>query len=269
MLETCLGLRRRLGNPTDIAATLSTLSPARLQAGDAQGAAVAEGEALRIFRELGDRVGEAIGLLHLGHIATYLGDDAQAHVHLEQCLAIARAIKHQEVEGECELVLGEIAFEAGDAQEASLRFKRSLTVCREAGDKRGEAIAHWWLGKVDLEGGDVPSARSRLGDALRAFRNFEMWEELLGCVEDHASLARLEDAADIGVRLAAAADMARERLSLARPPRGERRWQAQLAALRASTTGAAFDAAWSAGRECQVDQAIRRALARRDEPIPA
>ena len=39
MLETCLALRRGLGNPVDIAATLSTLSLARLQAGDAHGAA--------------------------------------------------------------------------------------------------------------------------------------------------------------------------------------------------------------------------------------
>ena len=70
MLETCLELRRRLGNPVDIAATLSTLSLARLQAGDAREAAAGEAEALEIFTRLGDRVGEAIGLLHLGQITT-------------------------------------------------------------------------------------------------------------------------------------------------------------------------------------------------------
>ena len=46
MLETCLVLRRRLGNPTEIAATLSTLSLARLQEGDAVGAMESEREAL-------------------------------------------------------------------------------------------------------------------------------------------------------------------------------------------------------------------------------
>ena len=44
MLETCLLLRRRLGSPEQIAATLSALSLARLQAGDA--AAAEEGEAV-------------------------------------------------------------------------------------------------------------------------------------------------------------------------------------------------------------------------------
>ncbi|HET7526647.1 MAG TPA: NB-ARC domain-containing protein, partial [Burkholderiaceae bacterium] len=69
MLETCLALRRRLGSLVEIAATLSTLSLVRLQGGDASGAAESEREALAIFRDLGEQLGEAIGLLHLGQIA--------------------------------------------------------------------------------------------------------------------------------------------------------------------------------------------------------
>ena len=73
MLEKCLELRRGLGNPIDIAAALSTLSLVRLHAGDADGAREGEAEAVEIFREIGNRVGEAIGLLqsmHLPSLAT-------------------------------------------------------------------------------------------------------------------------------------------------------------------------------------------------------
>ena len=66
MLETCLELRRALGNEVDLAATLSTLSIARLQAGNAVEAAAGESEALQIFRRLENHVGEAIGLLASG-----------------------------------------------------------------------------------------------------------------------------------------------------------------------------------------------------------
>ena len=269
MLETCLELRRRLESAVDIAATLSTLSPARLQAGDAAGAAAGEHEALQIFRALGDRFGEAIGLLHLGQIGVYLGDDAQAAVHLEACLAIARAIKHQEIEGECELVLGETAFETDDRAQACLRFKRSLTVCREAGDKRGAANALWWLGKVDLQEGDIASARNRLDEAMLAFRAFEMREELLGCLEDHAALADAEGRPDVAVCLAAAVGTSRDRLRLTRSARSERRWQAALAALRQKISSGDFDAAWREGNDWQVDRAVLSAQAVRAEPAIA
>ena len=267
MLETCLELRRGLDSPVDIAATLSTLSPARLQAGDAAGAAAGENEALEIFRSLNDRVGEAIGLLHLGQINIYNGNDAQAVTQLTECLAIARSLKHQEIEGECELVLGEAAFESGDPAQATVRFKRSLSVCREAGDKRGEANALWWLGKIDVHQGDLAAARVRLGDALAAFRAFEMREELLGCLEDHASLVALEGMADLAARLAAAVDILRDRLKLRRSARGERRWQATLQTVRETLGASDFQEAWDTGAGWQIDLAVASARARHEREI--
>ena len=47
MLENCLALRRRLGNPLDIAATLSTLSLARLHLGDSDRRAHRRGRGTR------------------------------------------------------------------------------------------------------------------------------------------------------------------------------------------------------------------------------
>jgi predicted ATPase/class 3 adenylate cyclase len=260
MLETCLRLRRRLGSPVEIAATLSTLSLARLQAGDALGATAGEREALQIFRDLGDRRGEALGLLHLGQIAAFLGEDAQARSYLEQGLVIAREIKHQEIEGESELLLGEVAFDIGDWAQAELWFKRSLTVCREAADKRGEANATRWLGKCDLQRGDIATARVRLSDALRAFRMFEMWDELLGSLEDFAELISFEGEMDVAIRLSAATETARARLRLVKAPRMEQRWQAHVAKLRQAITGPTFDSNWEDGRAWEIDDAIRAAL---------
>ena len=269
MLETCLELRRGMGNEVDIAATLSTLSMARLQAGDAVEAAASESEALEIFRRLGDRRGEAIGLLHLGQIWLHRGDDTMARSYLEQCLAVARKIRHQELEGECELVLGEVALETGDAAQACLRFKRSLTVCREAGDKRGDANALRWLARVDLQSGDLESARARLSDALRAFRAFEMREELLGCLEDHAEVAEAEGRHEVAVGLAAAAAQSRERLGLIRSPRGERRWQAFVGRLRRAMSEGLFNSAWNDAQQWQIDEAIGQALSAHRERATA
>ena len=269
MLEICLALRRRLGNPVDIAATLSTLSLVRLETGLPLEAAEGEREALRIFREIGHRRGELIGLLHLGQFAFYTGDDEQAIFNLHQALQIAREIKHQELQGECELLLGEVALDRGDAQQAALWFKRSFTLCREAADRRGEANALRWLGKCELQTGDLQSSRGRLGDALRAFKSFGMWEELLGCLEDLAELAHAEGRSRLAVRLSAATAKAREALSLARPPRLEARFQELLSTYRRTLSGDAFDAAWAAGQDWGVETAIRNALLAESESFAA
>jgi predicted ATPase/class 3 adenylate cyclase len=269
MLEKCLELRRGLGSLVDIAATLSTLSLVRLKVGDAMGAEVGEMEALEIFRRLGDRVGEAIGLLHLGQIAHGLGDEAQAGGRLAEALKIAREIEYREVECECELVLGELAFDSGDLPAADRLLEHSLEVSREAADRRGEANALSWLGRVDSAAGRLESARARLGAALQAFRDFEMWEELLGCLEAHAMLAQRLGAVESAVRIVATVTTFRQRLALIRSPRAEQQWQGFVARLREGQPDEAFVQAWNdAWDRWEVDDAVRCALAL-PEPEPS
>ncbi|MEO8122872.1 MAG: NB-ARC domain-containing protein, partial [Burkholderiales bacterium] len=269
MLETCLELRRGLDNPVAIAATLSTMSLVRLQTGDVAGAEVGEREALQIFVALGDRVGEAIGLLHLGQIANYRGELDAGRTLLEQCLLIARDIKSMDTEGECELHLGEAAVDGGAPDRASQHFKRSLIVCSEGGDKPGEANALWHLGQLDLGNGDLASARARLGEALQSFNGFGMRAELLGCLEDCAGLARAENRLATAARLVGAIELARERLSLARPPNAEERWSTQIAALRNALPADEFEASRREGRQWQIDDALRQALSAQTELVVA
>jgi len=260
MLEKCLVLRRGLGNPLDIAATLSTLSWVRLHEGDAIEARACEEEALALFRQLGDRDGEAIGLQHLGEIDRELADHEGACRHIEESLAIARTIMHGELESECERMSGEVAIEEGDFPTARAKFTRALEVSSGVGDKRGEATALWLLGKTDVFQGDTDSARTRLRGALLVFHAFEMRAELLGCLEDIARLERSVGSVEEAVRHYAAVTVARERLGLAWSPRDEQRLRAELAAMRQAVGDGEFEAAWADGQRREVEEAIRRAL---------
>jgi predicted ATPase/class 3 adenylate cyclase len=260
MLEPCLALRRKIGNPVDVAATLSMLGTVRLHEGDAERARECDQEALEIFRSIGDRIGEAIGLGHLGEICLQVADGAKAREYFEQCLAIARDIDHRELEGECELFLGELSLQAGDLPAAGARFARSLEVAKDAENKRGEALALWWTGKADFANGDGANARIHLGAALRAFQDSEMYAEVLASVEDHAGLwASLGHAAE-AARVYGAAAAARERLVLRREPRSVKDWDNGIAAARKALGDSAFEAAWAEGQTWQLDMAIRRAL---------
>jgi predicted ATPase/class 3 adenylate cyclase len=234
MLQTCLVLRRKLGNAVDIAATLSTLAMANLQGGDWQAAREAALESIDLFRAAGNRVGEAIVLLQLGQIAQFAGEEAEARQRLQDSLALARDVEHRETEGESELTLGKIEFEAGDQDAARRHLERSATICAGAADKRGEASAAWWLAKVDLEERLFADASRRLSDALRTFRAFDMRAELLACLDDCAALAhmpraRTRDAAII----AAAAAASRKRLSLVQSQRAAARSRELASAIAA------------------------------------
>jgi len=268
MFEACLDLRRALGNEKDIAATLSTLSLARLRAGDTSGAEQGEQEALRLFRALNDRYGEAIGLLHLGQICHRADKEDEARAHLQQCLDVAQKIGNKEVEGACHKMLGEVAYDAADFAGAENAFKRSFTVCRELGDKRGEADATRWLGKCDLQRGERKQARDRFAAALRAYASFEMWEELLDCLDDVAALVTDADSTR-AVRLLSAVRAGRERLQLPQPEKAARAIEAHLESLRRALGDEAFAAQSAQGRILDIREAVAEALAPTEEPALA
>ena len=235
MLTECLALRRSLATrvrPPTLSAGAGALATGRR----GKGARMRRGVA-RTFRQLGEQLGEATGLIHLGEICTQLGDDAEARAHFEQALVLSRSIKHLEMESESERYLGELALAAADLPGAHARFTRSLQICRDAEDKRDEAIALWCLGKTETASGDHVTARSRLVDALRAFKELEMRAEALDCLEDCAVLSLAVGQPDRAVQLLAARGASRFRGHPAVRQSGKRTstWHARLCAGPSST----------------------------------
>jgi predicted ATPase len=260
MLETCLGLRREGGQAVEVAATLSTLSLARLQAGDPEGAATCETEALELFAAAGDDRGQAISWLHLGQIRAWADDHDAALDDLARAADIARAMGNREIEAESDLSTAEVCLRLQRGDAARLAAQHSLQVCKEAGDKRGEASATWCLGRLELAGGAVLRARTLLREALLSFQAQDLRAQLLGCLDDMAQLMCLENAALEALQLAAAIDQARERLKLRRPPWEESRWQAHWSALRPGFTPVQLTQALQLGREWEVAEAVRVSL---------
>jgi predicted ATPase len=265
MLDTCLALRRTLGNPLEIAATLSTLSLARLQAGDAGGAAACELEALSLFAAADDRLGQAIGWLHLGQINAWTGQAQSALDDLALAMGFAQDIGNREVEAECELTVAEVQLQAGQPALANEAVLRSLHICKAAGDRRGEASATGRLGRLELETGPSAAARPLLQQALRDFQAHEMRAQMLSCLDDLALLTIHDGSAIDALVLAVAADQARQRLKLRRSPWEEPRWAGRVQALRASLTPAQVEGATRSGRDWETDDAIAAALAGSDQ----
>lgn len=261
-LSTCLDLRRKLGKPEETAATLSTLAVARLSCGDAQGALKAAAESLTLFQECAYAIGETTVRLQLGQIETYLGHWPQAEVHLQAALQLARQIKNPETEAESELALGQLAFYQADLAAAEAALARSLKICLNAGDRRGAANALAWQGKLDVQAARLPLARSRLAEALTAFNAFEMREQLIACLEDHAALGLALGQAQQACALASAAEQLRRKAGLPLPEHAHRLWLSRQAELKAAIPDAsAFQEAWQAAQDWDTAEALRQALA--------
>ncbi len=260
MLERCLDLRRTLGNPVEIAATLSTLALALLQAGDAVRAEPCETEALDLFVAAGDLRGQAIARLHLGQIRLWAGRTAAAKDELLAALGLARTIANQEVEAECELTLAEVHLREGRATQAEEAALRSLETCRAAGDKRGEACASWWLGRIGLLGGQPALAHALLQQALAEFQVHDMRPQMVACLEDLGLQMFETGQPGTACALAAAAGQARVRWKLTRSPWDEERGLALQRKLDATLPAAEAERATRTGREWELEDVLKAAL---------
>jgi hypothetical protein len=86
--------------------------------------------------------------------------------------------------------------------------------------------------------------------------------------EGLAGLAALAAEPERAARLYGAADALRTEIGAPRPPTERVAEARQIEAVRASLGGAAFDAAWSAGRALAPEQAVREALGQADFIAP-
>ncbi|MFO1412330.1 MAG: adenylate/guanylate cyclase domain-containing protein [Burkholderiales bacterium] len=269
MLGECVDIRRRLDHPREVAAGLAMLAGIHLTEGEADKARECAESALTIFRQLGEPIGEGIGLHHLGDICLHQDDLASAKGFLEQSLAIARSARHLELESDCERSLGDLALQSGDVTGARLRFTRAADICRDAADRRGLAIAGWRLARADAAGGDAETARSRLLDALRAFRSFAMNAETVDCLEDLAAvLYRLQDTSS-ALKVFAVCAAFRDSLKLPRTPLADRGWRAAMDEVKANVPAAQLDAAWSSAHASAPDALIEQLLAKSPAPPTA
>lgn len=260
-LQTCLALRRTLlDKPFDVAATLSTLAMAKLSAGDAEGAMVADLEALDLFRQCERPVAEAIALLQLGQIDLWRGNDAAALDYLQQALALARQLKHPETEAEAELGLAQLALVKGDHAHAAQGLDRSLQTCLDAGDRRGTANALAWRGRLAILEGRADAAASQMAEALMAFNAFDMRDQLLASLEDHAWLAQSHGQTEAALHLTSAALALRERAGLVRSVYAESAWQNLLRLLSRAMPDPEQQPAWLTAQDWDTARAVKAAL---------
>ncbi len=130
-------------------------------------------QALRLYEQAHDLIGQAKTYLLLGVIHRYLGQSPQAAQSYRQALALSRRAQDRRTEWQVLNNLGWLAWNDYRAREALARYEQALPLCRAIEDRWGEAIVlnNWGIALLDL---------SEFAQALERFRQADRLIEELG-----------------------------------------------------------------------------------------
>jgi predicted ATPase/DNA-binding SARP family transcriptional activator len=138
--------------------------------GDLDHADALHAEALRRWREAGDRVGMATALTNLGLVADERGDPQQAAAYLQEALAIARTTGDRRGIAVALANLGQVAMTLQEHQRAAALLGESMALFRELGDERSQAAILANLGMLAFLIGDFTRAQICHEEALGLLR---------------------------------------------------------------------------------------------------
>jgi predicted ATPase/DNA-binding SARP family transcriptional activator/class 3 adenylate cyclase len=292
LLEESLAICRELEDRRGIARALWGMGSVAAQRGDCAPARAWYEEALALYRGINDRIQEAATLRDLGHVADLEGEDAAARAFYEQSLTIYRELEDPWGTSHTLFLLGKVAFCQGDSATAQAAWEETLALDRakmgcggyvcyslgwlaaERGDfaaaralyeellaeRRTSGLhrAHGLmaLGELAHVEGDLTAAQGYHTQGLALFRELQADKDVAIWLGLIAGLRNAQGRPEQAARLFGAAEALREAL---RPPVTgifRAKLQRDVSATRAAMAEPAFAAAWAAGRQMSLDEAV-------------
>ena len=214
------------------------------------------GEALELYRQVGDDSGVAFALLCLGAQYFEKGDPERAAPFLEEALALSRRIGDKRNTAGTLHNLAEVERQRGNYERAKSLGMESIALAREMEDKWQLAMIVGWVGLLEVwSGDDHELAEGFLEEALALNRELGNWAYGAYCLEGFAGLAGARRQGERAARLWGAAEALRTNigapLSLDARPSYER----SMAAARAQLGEEAWEAAFAEGMAMSAEEA--------------
>jgi tetratricopeptide (TPR) repeat protein len=170
-LEQALRIYRETGDRKNEIHLLNYVNISIWQLGDYARAWVCFEQALRLAREIGARLEEAVALWNLGMLFSLLGDLTRARGYYEQALGVARETEDPFWESVVQMYLGGVARRLGDQAGAREYGERAVDIAHEMGAQAIEGRVLYSLGHLYQDLGNSDTARSYYEQALRYFRH--------------------------------------------------------------------------------------------------
>jgi tetratricopeptide (TPR) repeat protein len=253
---------RELGDQEGITWSLCDLGSTLVRQEQYEAARTFLRESLALSRELGNQRGIAHSLGALGNVAREQGEYKAARTLLEESLALSRELGSLVDIAWSLCNLGSAAMKVGKYEAARAHLEESLTIGRELGSHRDIVFSLGALGHLAREAGDYPGCAAYYRESLRLRQSRDDRWAIAQALEDFAGLAERQRQWERAVRLLGAAQGVAQILGQSLPVAVARpeEYQRTVDGARAALGEAAFAAAWAAGQEMTLEEAIRYAL---------
>lgn len=160
-------------------------------------------EALRLFREEGDRLGMAQALCDMGWQQFEEMQLGKAREYARESLALAHAVGNQPAEARALLLDGAAATEADQIEEAIPSLEESLVLFQKLGDTANMAMAMSTLARAEGKRGNYERAKPLLRDAVRLQVQLGTFIDFIGPLVALNFMARQSPVQPEGARCAA------------------------------------------------------------------
>ncbi len=150
LFEQALHLYRQSGDRHGEAVVLGAIGNCHKHLGDLPGALQFLNQALALMRQLGDKLEEGKTLSHLGLAYWVMGDYQHAIEHLTQSIAVARELGDRQLEGTALNNLSLVYDEQGDFQRSLEQYQHALALHHATGFAVGESATLGNIGGVYL-----------------------------------------------------------------------------------------------------------------------
>jgi len=174
--ERRLRLYRQSGDKTGEARTLNSLGLTYHARGDLDKALAHYTASLTIRHEEKDGIGEAAVLYNIGLVHHARGELDQALAHYEKSLAAYQALSDRAGEAISHSRIGHVWRLRGDYVKALSHYQRSLEIRQRVGDRRGAALMLWNIGDVCERLECLDEAEGALDDALALYESMGLPE---------------------------------------------------------------------------------------------
>lgn len=146
---------------------------------------------LALWSDSGDRRGEALARLNMGHALSSAGDLSGSATQFKSALALARAVGDRTAEARSLSAVGVAHSFRGQEQAALGVHLEALGIAQTVGDRQSEAVALNGIGQAYEGIGKKPVALDHYGQALRLFLNNESLDFAAGTEYRVARVYRL------------------------------------------------------------------------------